>query len=430
MTKRKATVLFTVLAVVIILLTAFCVMPPFETKGRYDFKSPALAITRGADFSGGASIVLMVSDNSIENLETELDKAIDIMYARAKELGEKELYLAAVKNQAGEYGVLVKCQNIDASNAVIEALSKSGDFSIRAEVEDGEIITDVSNIKQARPLYDQSAGSWYLQITFNKKGANEMKEAVNDLMVSGSELFFIMDGETVFAEGIKDPMKGRAYTISGVADGDTAISLATIINNGAFKIGFEKYDKIDITLYSSDAAENFQTAFMITLGALAVIFIALLIVKYKLFGVAAALSILLFISASLIALAFLPFVSFTYASAAGLLLSLILVYVFNTIQLKKIKSEYVEGKTLRRAISEGFRKSRMFIVDTGAALFGASIVMWIFGIIRIISLATMVFVTSIFAVLSSIFVSRLFIHLLSMVYSDYPAVFMLDKGVK
>ena len=430
MTKRKATVLFTVLAVVIILLTAFCVMPPFETKGRYDFKSPALATTRGTDFNGGASVILKVSDNSVENLETELNKAVDIMYDRAVELGESELYLAAVKNQAGEYGVLLKCQNVAATNAIADALSRSGIFSIREEDEDGEIITDASNIKQARPLYDQSANTWFVQLTFTKKGADEMKEKTSQMMIGSVEICFMMDGEQVLVESIKDPMKGRVYTISGVANGDAAFSLAAIINHGSFGIKFEKFAAIDIVLYTSDAIENFQTAFMITLGALAVVFIVLLIVQFKLFGVAAVLSILLFICASLIALAFLPFISFTYASATGLLLSLVLVYIFNVIQLKKIKSEYVEGKTLRRAISEGFRKSRMFIVDTGAVLFGTSIAMWILGIVRVVSLATMVFVTSIFAVLSSIFVSRLFIHLLSSVYSDYPAVFKLDKGVK
>jgi preprotein translocase subunit SecD len=433
MTKKQATVWLSILGVAIVLLMLFSVFPSFKAGAFDEFTSPVMAMVRGADFEGGAETYYQVADQP-ENMteqetadfEKQLEKVVDIMYKRVSEMNVKDTYIAGSKNADGLYGVLVKFPSKTEANLFNDYISKSGKLEVLSLSETGDEVTEASNIKQVRPFFNNN--TWYVQISFNKEGAEEMQEASAEIANASGNMYFMMDGDVVSSPTVSEAIKTNFMTISGFASAIDAVGFAAVVNNGAFDLMFEERSLESFTT-SGYVNESAYLVSVLVMAGILVAFIAFSAVKYGMFSLGSTLSVFAYIGAVVLALLLFN-IQMTIATAVGLIIGFALVCGFNLLMMRYTTAEYNDGKTFRRAVQEGSKKIRWIVVDTcivGALL---CIGLWIATYAPFIAFATSMLVSLAVGLFSSLFLTRLLYSLAGTVFGNNIKVFKLKPQTK
>ncbi len=124
-------------------------------------------------------------------------------------------------------------------------------------------------------------------------------------------------------------------------------------------------------------ANSFEKS--LTAGKIGVLLVFLfMIVYYRLPGFIASISLALYISIVLLALAAIN-ATLTLPGIAGLILSIGMAVDANVIIFERIKEELKMGKTIRAAIDSGFRRAFLAIFDSNITTLIAAIVLFYLG---------------------------------------------------
>jgi SecD/SecF fusion protein len=97
----------------------------------------------------------------------------------------------------------------------------------------------------------------------------------------------------------------------------------------------------------------------------------------------------------------------TLPGIAGIVLSLGMSVDANVLIYERIREEIAEGKSLRLAISEGFRKAMPSILDSNITTFLTGVILYVFGQGPIVGFATTLMIGIITSLFAAIFISRL-----------------------
>jgi len=97
----------------------------------------------------------------------------------------------------------------------------------------------------------------------------------------------------------------------------------------------------------------------------------------------------------------------TLPGIAGIVLSLGMSVDANVLIYERIREEIAEGKSVRLAITEGFRKAMPSILDSNITTFLTGVILYIFGQGPIVGFATTLMIGIITSLFAAIFISRL-----------------------
>jgi len=97
----------------------------------------------------------------------------------------------------------------------------------------------------------------------------------------------------------------------------------------------------------------------------------------------------------------------TLPGVAGIVLSLGMSVDANVLIYERIREELAEGKSLRLAIAEGFRKAMPSILDSNITTFLTGMILYIFGQGPIVGFATTLMIGIVTSLFAAIFISRL-----------------------
>ena len=155
--------------------------------------------------------------------------------------------------------------------------------------------------------------------------------------------------------------------------GVLARQLALLLKSGALPVPVEIVEKRTIgPTLGADSIKKSQTAGIIGL-VLVVLFV---IVLYKLPGVIAGFSLVLY-SVLLLSVMALIKATLTLPGILGVVLSIGMCVDSNIIIYERLKEELASGKTLRASISAGFSRALWTIVDANVTtLIAAAVLFW------------------------------------------------------
>jgi predicted RND superfamily exporter protein len=115
-------------------------------------------------------------------------------------------------------------------------------------------------------------------------------------------------------------------------------------------------------------------------GLLGLIIIVLFLIwRYRLLGLVATLSLVLYSELMLFFLAAIPWVQLTLAGIAGIILSIGMAIDGNVIIYERMKEEYASGKSLMASYHAGFSKATSSIIDGNVTTILAAVILLIFG---------------------------------------------------
>lgn len=332
----------------------------------------------GIDISGGVEAVFSPDKADVDITDEDMDAAKSIIETRLvnNNITDYEVYSDSDNHQiivrfpwaAGE-------SDFDAASAVQELGETALLTFCRNEDSEDVILSGAEDIQKAEAGMDQD-GNYVVYLYFTDAGTSKFSAATAELV--GSTISIWMDDTMLQAPTVNEAITtGEAY-ITGMADADAAKSLADKINAGslpfALTVDNSKLQVISATL-GSDALEVMLIAGAVAFGLVCL----LMILRYRLNGVVAAIALLGQLAGSVACISgFFPnsdSFTLTIPGIAGIILSIGVGVDCNVIAAERIRDEFKKGKTIDGAIDSGYKNSLSAIIDGNVTIVIVSVVL-------------------------------------------------------
>ncbi len=236
-----------------------------------------------------------------------------------------------------------------------------------------------------------SMGSRYVTLEMNREGANEFENITRKH--KDRQLAIVLDDVVYSSPVINDVISGGNAMITGNFSGREADRLAMVLRTGALPAGVEIVEKriVDPTL-GQDSKRSGVTAVVLA-GAAVLIFMA----AYYLFSgliadIALVLNLVLLPLGMVLAAGFMgtflgtrtggnPFILpvLTLPGIAGILLTIGMAVDANVLIFERMREEFRSGKKLWSAITAGYDRAFVTIMDANVTTLITGVILFMFG---------------------------------------------------
>ena len=285
---------------------------------------------------------------------------------------------------------------VDKKETYFELFALRGDGSKRGPALDGDVITN------ARADQGQKGSAWEVSMSMNSAGANRWATITG--AEKGKSIAIVLDGYVYSAPRVNDRIEGGRSSITGNFTPDEAKDLENVLKSGKMKAGVRIVQE-DI-VGPSLGQEAIQDGFISFIIALIVLFAFTCLLYGFTPGMVINGALLINLFFTLGALAAFQAV-LTLPGIAGMILSLAMAVDANVLINERIKEELAAGKTLRRALEDGYKNAFSAIIDSNLTTIITGIILAIFGTgpIRGFAVTLIIGITASF--LTAVFLTRL-----------------------
>jgi len=249
----------------------------------------------------------------------------------------------------------------------------------------------------------QIAGEPIVSITLNAEGKELFAKITREN--KGEILAIFLDGQVISSPVINDVITDGKAIISGGFTGEEAKALVRDLNYGALPVPIELISTRTIGASLGEDAKNSGVKAGVVGFSLVVLF---LILWYRLPGVIASLSLVIYIILSLASFKVLS-VTFTAAGIAGFILSIGMAVDANILIFERMKEELKKGKSLHDALHLGFSRAWLSIRDSNISSIITAVILFWLGTSAIKGFALTLGLGVIISMFTAITVSRTFL---------------------
>ncbi len=374
------------------LILAFAYTAFFGVRSQYGdtmttYVKGASDIRFGIDIKGGVDVTFM-PEGDFDATDEQMDAAKLVIEKRLVSLNitDSEVYTDYNKDR-----IIVRFpwksgeEEFDPQSAIDEIGTTAYMTFREGSTADGELILDGAQVKSASvgygPVKQGGASEFYVSLELNEEGAKAFADATSRLSAEGGSISIWLDEENISVASVNEAITDGKAIISGSFDQESATTLANQINSGAlpFALSAESYSTISPSL----GGQSLKA--MVLAGCLAFAFIFLFMTfAYRLPGFVASIALLGQVAGTLAAISgyFGVFNSFTLTlpGIAGIILAIGMGVDANVITAERIKEELKNGKTIDGALSAGFARGLIPVIDGNVTtIIVAVILMGAFG---------------------------------------------------
>ncbi|MEK7574546.1 MAG: protein translocase subunit SecD [Patescibacteria group bacterium] len=210
-------------------------------------------------------------------------------------------------------------------------------------------------------------------IVFNDEGAKIFEELTSRNV--GKPLAIFLDNELIEIPVVREAISGGEAQISGNFTPDSARKLVERFNAGALPAPIKLISQQ--TIGASLGLDSLKKT--ILSGLIGFLLVVLFMIGYyRVTGLIACLTLLIYISLSLGIFKIIP-VTMTLAGIAGFILSIGMAVDANVLIFARIKEELKKGLSKTAAIEEGFRRAWPSIRDSNANTMIISVILFYFA---------------------------------------------------
>lgn len=429
MKKWQSIVILTVLAILIVFGSVFGFVSLDNGElGLKNYYAYITQISLGLDLSGG---VYAVYDVDTSKLTDEQKDNIDYLIEGTRSSLESLLFskgYSEAQVTVANQRIRVEIPDEDDPERIFNLIGRpsslefkeyvdggSGDLSLNdpsGKVNLDEKLTG-NDVASAGVSYDSNTGYYTVSLRFTEEGTKKFSSATSAL--TGSQLSIWINDEYVNAPTVNEAITTGSASISGNYSYEQAYDLAVRIQSGSFPLVLKMSESNTLTATLGSSA--IKAGLISGVVGLVLIFIYI-IVMYRYLGVAASLSLWYYSLTYLFFLAIFPWVQLTLSGIAGVLLSIGMAVDANVIIFERIKEEYANGKTLRTAVSTGFKRSLGAIIDGNVTTIIGAVVLIIFGASTIKSFGITLLIGIILSLLASLLLTRLILKCIMVFNND------------
>ncbi|MCJ2163865.1 MULTISPECIES: protein translocase subunit SecD [unclassified Pseudodesulfovibrio] len=262
----------------------------------------------------------------------------------------------------------------------------------------GEYVTD------AKVLLDQ----WntpYVSMTFNTRGGaiftNLTGENVNKRMA------IVLDGKVYSAPAIRERISGGRASITGQFTREEARDLAVVLRAGSLPAPVDILEQRSVG--PSLGQESIDNGILSALIGMAAVLL-FMVVYYGFAGLVA--DVVLCINIMLIMAGLAAFgATLTLPGIAGIILTIGMAVDANVIIFERIREELRRGLSATQAVSEGYGRATLTILDANVTTIIAAVILYQFGTGPVRGFAVTLTLGIITSMFTAIFVSRILFDL-------------------
>jgi preprotein translocase subunit SecD len=259
--------------------------------------------------------------------------------------------------QAAQYGDVIL---LDKDRPEVKYLLKE------IPILDGGLLTNatVAFDQNNRPVINFALNSEGAQIFGDFTGKNV-----------GKRMAIVLDGEVYSAPVINERIGGGHVQVSGNYSVNEANDLAIALRSGALLAPVYMMEKRSVG--PSLGAESIRNSMIALMGGFVLVFVFMMI-YYKMAGVIANIALIanLFI---ILAVMSLFGATLTLPGMAGIVLTVGMAVDANVIISERIRELLYEGKSLHKAIEEGYANAMRAIIDANITTLIAAVVLYAYG---------------------------------------------------
>jgi SecD/SecF fusion protein len=206
-----------------------------------------------------------------------------------------------------------------------------------------------------------------------------------------------------------DGIAGGAAEITGIGDVGEAQDLALVLQTGALPVEFEQIDLTEVS--ATLGHESLRQAITASLIGLAIVALFLLLV-YRFLGVVAIIGLALN-AVFLYAVILLFDVTLTLPGFAGMILAIGVAADANIVIFERIKEEAADRKSVRAAISSGYRKGFATIVDANVVTAITALILFAVATGGVRGFAFMLLLGTAISIFTAVFATRALLGMLA-----------------
>ena len=372
----------------------------------------------GLDLVGGSHLVYQIDLSKVSSTDqgSVVNGLRDVIEKRVNLFGvsEPNVYTAQSGNQAQLIVDLAGVKNV---TDAINEIGQTPELDFREVPGNGSstVITsstqftytnlDGEYVTGAQLIFDPTTGAPEVQISFNTDGAQIFQEITAANV--GKPLAIFLDNNLIEAPTVTQEISGGQAVISGGFTVDSAKTLVERFNAGALPapITLISQQTISPTL-GSDSLRD-----VIVAGIIGTILVMLfMIFYYRLLGLFAALSLIIYIALTLGLFKLIP-ITLSLAGLAGFILTIGMAVDANVLIFERIKEELKRGLPKSSALEEGFRRAWPSIRDSNTSTIITAIILYFFTSSFVQGFALTLLLGVLVSLFSAITTTRLFLRL-------------------
>ena len=344
---------------------------------------------------------LLISDNQfqldfskfglIELKNSSLNQALEIVRRRIDEVGTNEPNIV----KRGNDRILVELPGLDDPMRVKNLLGKTANLTFRFVTENSEetfgseklpfedgsdevivskrIVLSGDNLLDAKPRMDNQTNQTVVSFTLDRVGAKRFGKATTSGI--GKRLAIVLDGKIISAPVIQDAIVGGSGIITGNFTFQSATDLALLLRSGALPAPLNIIEERTVGPGLGQDSIN-AGIFALIIGFVLVIIFMLL--KYKIFGLIANITLILNLFI-LVGLLTLFEATLTLPGIAGIILTVGMAVDANVLIFERIKEESIGEKNQIIAFDNGYERSKTAIIDANITTLIAAIILFLMG---------------------------------------------------
>ena len=254
-------------------------------------------------------------------------------------------------------------------------------------------------LEDAKPSNDQF-GKPIVSFELSRRGGRRFEQGTSENI--GKQMAIVLDDRVYTAPVIRGAISTNGQIELGNSSLEEASNLALVLRAGALPAPLKIVEERSVgPSLGQDSVDNGKRAGMIGIGLV----ILMMVGYYRLAGVFAVTALtlyVLFILASLVALG----AALTFPGMAGLILSIGMAVDANVLIFERIREELAAGRSVRPAVSEGFKHALSAIVDSNLTTLITAGILYYVGTGPIRGFAITLAVGIVASMFTAIFVTR------------------------
>ena len=375
----------------------------------------------GLDLQGGMHLIYEADLSSIESNDRSLvmDGLRDVIERRINFFGVSEPLVQVQRER-----LVVELAGIIDPAEAIKQIGKTPFLEFKEQkanfaeiIENNQKVTEAKQGQLEDPFQSTALTGRYLKkaevgfdqqttyqplvlLEFNDEGAKIFEDLTEKNV--GKELAIYVDGIPLSAPVVQEKISGGKAQISGNFTIPEAKTLAQNLNAGALPVPIKLISQQTIGPVLGKA--SLEKSLKAGIFGLLAIFL-FLIVFYRLPGLFAALSLLMYVSFMLSLIKVIP-ITLTLAGIAGFLLSVGMAVDANVLIFSRMREELKQGKNFFQSLNEGYRRAWPAIRDGNFTTILVGLILFWLGTSFVKGFALTLVIGNIISMFSAIFITN------------------------
>ena len=387
-------------------------------------------IITGLDLSGGVSITYE-ADQDLPSNEDMNDTVYKLQQRVMSYSEEAKVYKEGVNR------ITVEIPGVSDANRILEELGTpgtlyfirqtddegnecysydytTGDYKLNYTIDElkekGCIVLEGSSVVNAQGGVQQdnngSTSEYVTELEFDAEGTKAFAEATERAYNNNETIAIYYDGEFASVPSVNSVITAGKAVIEGAKSIEDAKALATTLRIGSLTLTLHE---ISSNVVGATLGSNAIRTSLIAGGIGLALVILFMIIVYALPGLVAGLALLIYTGLELVMLNAFD-LTLTLPGIAGIILSIGMAVDANVIIYARIREEIAAGKSVRNAITSGFKKAFSAIFDGNITTLIAAAVLGVLGTGSVQGFAMTLALGIVLSMFTALVISRLIIN--------------------